>query len=109
MGGCWSCAISWTPSSASSIEQLSARVPGCQTSQILLPSHHGFAGTSHDRRSALLTRDEARRIAANIAKQLAAVPHNANAQVLQVLRRQVGENWLSSSHSGGTSPHTDKA
>ena len=46
MGGCWSCAISSTPSSASSIEQLSARLPGCQTSQILLPSHHGFAGTS---------------------------------------------------------------
>jgi hypothetical protein len=93
MGGCWSCAISSTPSSASSIEQRSARLPGCQTSQILLPSHHGFAGTSHNRRSAL-PRDEARRIAANIARQLAAVPHSANAQVLQVLRRQVGKNWV---------------
>jgi hypothetical protein len=48
MGGCWSCAISSKPSSASSIEQLLARPPGCQTSQILLPSHHGFAGASHD-------------------------------------------------------------
>ena len=74
MGGCWSCAISSKPSSASSNRaKLLVRPPGCQTSQILLPSHHGFAGASHDHAAPLggyklLTRDEARRIAANIAQ-----------------------------------------
>ena len=49
MGGCWSCAISSKPSSASSnLAKLMVQPPGCQTSQILLPSHHGFAGASHD-------------------------------------------------------------
>jgi hypothetical protein len=43
------CAISSKPSSASSNRaKLLVRLPGCQTSQILLPGHHGFAGASHD-------------------------------------------------------------